>query len=280
MSETLRPRTTGELLGQTFDLLFSNLGKLIIIQLIFFVPVLAASEAIGLDEFATKYGAEGPQTPEEVTDALMELGGFFGFFLIVMALSPLPRAASILAISDAFTDRSSTISGCYAAALRRIIPLLFLMITLQMLAMVGCCLAIVGFFFFLARFYVTIQVMVLEEAGVGRSLRRSWELTRDYFWHVFAFWIVLALVGIMIGPVVQQVLVFFSAHAESTAIRVLVPIAATLWGGLVTSLLGSVGQVVIYFDLRTRKEALDLEGLVALVDQIGPGAPRDEPGLP
>jgi len=119
---------------------------------------------------------------------------------------------------------------------------------------------------------VVPSLIVLERLTVRSAIRRSWSLTRGYFWRTFG---VLALVSIAVNLLVQIVttpftLVFsilMSLIDPTASLDAYIP-AFISYAGLilVTFVAGAVGSVItsatvalIYLDLRMRKEGLDLE---------------------
>lgn len=266
MPEVLRPRDIGGLLGQTFTITFSKFWKLLAIQLIFWVPVIVLL-AGGLAALVFLEGT-GPEASPVVAVALC--GGIGIFALVVWFLSPLPAAASILAIADSFTGDQTPISACYAAAIRRIFPLFLLTILIGLILLGGFFMCCIGHFYFLARFYVAIQVLMLERKGIGDSLGRSWDLTKDYFWPVLGFAMIIWLIQTFLGGAVNQAAQVAFMLTGSEILAAVGPMVVQSFTNVLTGMLVSVAAVVVYFDLRTRIEALDLHGLIDLVDEIGP----------
>ncbi len=113
-------------------------------------------------------------------------------------------------------------------------------------------------------------VVMVEELGPLASLRRSSSLVRRRFWGVLGIAVLATIISGLIGMVVSWP----------------VTIPAMLFGGntaLVLTTLGAIVSVVItaplvpnalallYFDLRVRGEALDLEAMTAAVEATDEG---------
>jgi hypothetical protein len=112
----------------------------------------------------------------------------------------------------------------------------------------------------LVRWAVAVPVLLAEGAGPTQALSRSWHLTRDGWWRTFG----ILLVVFLIQYVASSLLSVFGLP-----IAILVPFIPQVVRGTIvvtTSTLGSavvtpVWQlcfVLIYLDLRVRKEYLDL----------------------
>lgn len=116
------------------------------------------------------------------------------------------------------------------------------------------------------------SVIVLEGAGVGAAMRRSWRLTDGYFWRTLG---TLLLVGLMLNVAAQVVVQPISLVGSFLAVLIdptgtgpaltitIVTTAVTFLLSLVIGAITSVVQAalvaVITIDLRMRKEGLDLE---------------------
>jgi hypothetical protein len=116
------------------------------------------------------------------------------------------------------------------------------------------------------------SVIVLERAGIGRAMRRSWTLTNGNFWRTFGL---IVLVGLILGfaaNVVVQPISFLGTILASIldpafgdtylAITIGTTIATLVLSiliGAITSVVQAALIAVIYIDLRMRTEGLDLE---------------------
>ena len=116
---------------------------------------------------------------------------------------------------------------------------------------------IAGVYLF-ARFYAVRQIVVLEDAGVGRALARASDLSNGLRFHIVG---TLFLIGVLtiavdlgatllLGMIPSQVLI----RLGSTALAVIV---GPLFG---------ITETVLYYDLRIRKEAFDVEYLAGAVE--------------
>ncbi|MFD6054840.1 glycerophosphoryl diester phosphodiesterase membrane domain-containing protein [Agromyces sp. NPDC060279] len=136
------------------------------------------------------------------------------------------------------------------------------------------------------------SVIVLEQAGVGRAIARSWQLTNGVFWRTFG---VEALVAVIL---------YFAAQLVSTPVSVIggivvglvdptgsgsgvgaiialyaVSTVLSLVLGAVTAVVQSAVVAVVYVDLRMRKEGLDLV-LQRHVELREAGVPVGDPFAP
>lgn len=139
---------------------------------------------------------------------------------------------------------------------------------------------------------VVPSVIMLERRGVLAAIRRSWGLTRGYFWRTLG---VLVIVSFAIGlatQIVTQPISIVASLAGGTFDTVAGPgssgasdavfIALSIVSVIVTVLAGAIAAVLqsalvgfIYIDLRMRTEGLDLE-LARFVEQRGAGVATDD----
>jgi hypothetical protein len=120
------------------------------------------------------------------------------------------------------------------------------------------------------RYGVSVPAVVLENLSAGRGLARSVELTEDNRWRVFllilcALFISYATTALLQGPFLVGALV----AGPGTATAVAMTIAGAVLAGVGTMFSGPImiiGLAMIYYDLRIRKEALDLQMMLDSLD--------------
>lgn len=133
-------------------------------------------------------------------------------------------------------------------------------------------------------FLLANQVVVLERTGPVRALGRSWRLVRRSWWRVFG---ILLLAGLIVGIAGTVLQLPFSVPAglitshAGTALHP--PVTAVIIGTVgvivartVTGALQAGIYVLLYVDLRIRKEGLDMALRTATDGSGTPGVPGDE----
>ncbi len=184
--------------------------------------------------------------------------GLLGLILILLFILFLVLLAGTLA--------GSVVGGVLAAALSLINPILAIVFVF-----IAVLAGIVLGFWLLMRFAVSIPVFLLEKRGVFDSLSRSGDLTKGHRWRIFVATLVMTLIVFVIS--VLFALPFTIAGGIRTTPG-LVPlwqysgqsIAGAISGTLVGSLL-TIAIVLIYYDVRIRKEAFDLEAMLSALGQ-------------
>lgn len=135
------------------------------------------------------------------------------------------------------------------------------------------------------------SAIALENLGPGAALKRSWRLSNKYFWRtlgtVLVLGIIISVVTQVIGllgsvfiPLFTQLLVPFGDAASGqepvvTGLAIFASIVMVVFSTLVSTLtliLTSGNAVIMYADLRMRKEGLNIH-LQRTAEQVAAGEP-------
>ncbi len=118
------------------------------------------------------------------------------------------------------------------------------------------------------------QIIVLERAGIRRSMARSWALTRGAFWRTFGIrLLVVAMVSVAAQIIASPISIVFSLggtvlapNGDTNAAATNALVLSTIITQAVTAVISAVGLVVVaatgallYLDQRMRQEGLDLD---------------------
>ncbi len=130
--------------------------------------------------------------------------------------------------------------------------------------------AMIGTAVFSLRYSVAVPVLVLENETAGDSIRRSVELTRGSRWRagvlvLFAMIITYAAMAIFQGPFIVGAM---AAGPESTTafwLQLAGAVTGTI-GGAVTGPLMIIALALLYYDIRIRKEGLDMQLMLSGLD--------------
>lgn len=122
--------------------------------------------------------------------------------------------------------------------------------------------------FFSTRWGLSFPSIILEGLNGGEGLKRSWALTSKDFWHVFwalvasglLSYLVTVLPTLIIGYAIQQ----FQSFAE---IGLMLSSVLTQLGEIITIPLTVSILVILYYDLRVRREGYDLELALEATDE-------------
>lgn len=253
MQVELRERSFGELIGVSVSLAVAHFPKLFLLAVVCGLPNLVM-------QFVMPQVTPGVQPrPDQL---MLLLGATFGIMIISLLVYPIQQGASVLIVAGSFTGDAPSLGESVTLALRRFGGLLGLGIVVGMIVGIGFAFCIVPGVIFLTWFYVATPALIVEEAGMQTALNRSKELSEDHRLEILGFVIVIMIMTV--GPImVVQALTELASIPHIAGI-----VVNYLLGGVVAPLM-MVAPVAYYFDLRVRKDALDVDELAAFVDTIG-----------
>ncbi len=210
---------------------------------------------------------------------------FFAYFLGVFLLSLSVGGSLIYASAHTFLGRDITAGDALKQTFQRFLPL-FGSALLWVITVFGLFITIIGIpfsIYFGVRWGLYSLPVLFEETSASRALKRSTELVKDSWWRVFGIMLAIFLLTFMIGFIIQTSFwLIFSSMIDTTVSeeptllqRIMLFIAPTPkdigWTAFsirnivtlsISTLLmpiGSIGSALLYFDMRIRKEAYDLE---------------------
>lgn len=275
MTTALRPLGLGELLDRSFFLYRKHFAL--------FVGIVALPHLLLL-AFQLLGVGFGSQS-----------GGVFAarywFWLIPtlilqLGVTAASQGATVVAVSNVHLDRTATISSAFLGIRGRI--LLIALITIVVGIMIGFAslfLLVPGIFLALA-FALVIPVAVLEDSGMWDSISRSWELTkgsrlRILVIYILYFFLLYTFILLWEIPILAAIGVL-AARGHNPAMmplwtQIAIPICAFLSLSLVTPLI-TIALSLTYYDQKVRKEAFDLEHMMAMLDSAPSGAAPALPG--
>jgi Membrane domain of glycerophosphoryl diester phosphodiesterase len=154
------------------------------------------------------------------------------------------------------------------------------------LAIVG--IGVLGFFpvlaltiWFAVMLSLAAPVVVLERQGPLQSLRRSWRLVRGSFWRVLGILLLAGLIVTIAGSILQIPFALGSGAAafgtgalsghEPSLISTVLSAIGGIVAGTVTRPISAGVIVLLYVDMRMRKEGLDLALHTAAGSEQAPG---------
>lgn len=198
------------------------------------------------------------------------LGITLGFLLIqYLVVTPFLTAAVARASADLYLNRPVTVPDVYRAAMKRFWSILGALILLSLAIAGGFILLIVPGIIFAVRLVLSPVPVMLEGAGPGRALGRSWQLSRGNFWRMVGLGMLVVILEEIVAGIIT-VIPALLAHLAGPAGWVISG-AGSAAGLILVTPFQIIALVLLYFDLRIRKEGFDL-ALLAHQLQGGPGA--------
>ncbi len=181
-------------------------------------------------------------------------------FLVSLVGGLLGAAATLRIVSDGYLEHETALGQALGFAVSKMRPLLNAGMAKWILIGLAFMLLIVPGVIVACGYAVVSQVVVLEELKRPMdALGRSWELTRGFRGRIFGL-------GLAVFAIVAVPVWFFAAlGAGIPALLLTTQVLAAAFQLVLTPLVACV-FTLLYYDLRVRKEAFDLE---ILSSQLG-----------
>lgn len=298
-SGRFRAMNVGELLDATFSLYRRNFLLIAaisaVVQLPYAVIQFVLFQVTGFSTAQSALSALSNNSRTFTSEQLHTLEGLLVNIVIVdsvlivlslLLVLPLAEAATTRAVSDRYLERAATVGSSYAAAIRRLGPLIVQSLILIALFVVvfggafaalllfgaiaggagvaiGALLVIAAVVFLIAvyvRTSLAAPAIVLEGLSGWRGLTRSWKLVRGISWRIFGIRVLVALIAGIIEAVLGGLLSLAGASLDSNGRLILQEIIgtfATVFIGPITY----IAVTLLYYDTRIRKEGFDIEML-------------------
>jgi hypothetical protein len=257
----IRAMTLMDLLDESFRIYRANFPLLAGLAVLLAIPLLAIQLASGSANVLTAvYGAAVNGTNTPASD--LTFGNPFLSFIqypVSLALLPFLYGGLYAATVAIVLGAPVTIVSALRTVVRRYWALWALGF-LYGLASVALCLPPLGIWL-LTKLSLMFPAIFTEQAPLGGAVDRSWRLTDGAFWRTF----LLLLLSWVLARILESALggVFIAAAwlfpGLPLLIRVMLSVAvAQLMVQLVQPIF-TIAVTLLYFDLRVRREAFDLE---------------------
>jgi hypothetical protein len=263
----LRPLTLGEILDRTFSLYRRHFVLFLGITAIPHLLILAAS-------LAQTFFISGPRIPGRIPREHFQGSGTSAVFAVlggvILAVAAyvvsylFSQGATVFAVSELYLGRQTSIGTSFAKMRGHLLNLFGVVLLSGLAALAGFVCLIIPGFYVLCRLITCIPAALLEDLGPIDSLERSFSLTKDFAGRSF-------LIYLLFWALNYAATLLFAAPFSFTAIfvgmknpemmRTWMALAnvGTFVAGVLVAPVFTIATAVFYYDLRVRKEALDLQ---------------------
>jgi len=293
-AQRFEPMTVGQILDRAFTLYRNNFIHFIAVMAIVLVPMgFLAYAVIQPVATAVEESQANPYGSEDPSSAV--IGSILLFLLLSGVAVLLCFTALTKSVSDAYLGDRPSVGGTYRAVLSRLLALIGLIIMLWLVGVglmvplgvlarafgvVGAWLALLLLNALFLRLMLSSQALLLERIGPLAAIKRSWSLTSRNFWRSVGLAILLNLIFFVVYVVflvafglIARLLGGVSPAAAFSATFLLMfgagVFATPIWAG---------AFILLYYDLRIRKEGFDLQMLAQNLESAAQEAP--EHGVP
>jgi hypothetical protein len=255
----IRPASVGEVLDVGVRLARRNYWPLVLLAAWGLVPWYV------LEAIVSAAGGTGqPQVAASIAQHPLLILGYVLFFLASVVIVGLSFLAVLLACAQLVTGEAVAgnldAGALYRLALGRLGAYVLLLILFVILALPLTILFPLGIFL-LVRWSVSIVALAVERKGPLASLRRSWQLTRGPWWHILGtfivWWILLLVLEFVLAGLAGAAGSVLTLAGHPVVGSLVSSIASLILALLVTPISLAI-YVVLYYELRARREGFDL----------------------
>jgi hypothetical protein len=283
----LRPLSVGDIIDRTIRLLRANFVLFFVVAALptLIVEVLerafGLSQTFDLNDFTSAISTTGGAValPRQLQPADPIAATVIG--LVSFALFVVQYAALVYVVGRRYLGRPASIGDGFREGLRAaprlflsglvvivVVAVVFIVLFIavaalnsQAFAAVALIIGLIGFFVLFPYLLLSLAVLgpavVLEGLGPIAAIRRSFHLMKKARWRTLGLYILMGIIASLLG-LIFTVLFFVSFVSEPTVRTVLQSVASIASAAVSYPLLyGSLA--ILYYDLRVRKEAFDLQ---------------------
>jgi len=247
------------ILDATFQLYRDRFATFVTIALVVYVPIAVVS-AIAMPAPVAPFGIGGPPAQISPASAGLMLIGSLGIIVCAIVFLPLCMAAMAHNISAAYLGENLSATDSYRRAFPRLGPLIVTNILVGLIVGFGFILCVVPGVIFLSWYFVAVPVVILEGLSATAAMARSKELVSGNLGKVVLIAVLVLILGFSISLILQVVFAFVPGPGwlklffQNLLPAFILPIQLA-------------PQVLLYYDMRIRKEAFDLQMLASALQQ-------------
>lgn len=244
----LEPMTLGGILDRSVRLVADNFPLMLNIVLVVGVPLLATQATVFL---LISWLGDSRFLPLLGPPAVALLNGFL--------FTPFLTVALVHVVSAFYLEKPISVGAAYAPALGMLLSILWVNFLAGVFIGLGAMLLLIPGLIYATRYALVVPVRVLEGLRGMQALNRSRELTKNFGWKVFGMLIASGAVSMIVtlGSTSLLPIVIDTKTTSGTLLVQLIQQAVALFVLPVTVSF----SILMYYDLRIRKEGFDLEML-------------------
>lgn len=286
----LRPLGVGEVLDAGIKLYQRSFGALVRAVAIPVIPVellsilvsSSAGDDFGITESTDRFG----NTTVDIDGGQLWLGlsGTLVTLVLTLIAASLASGAACKLVAGTYLGEEPDWRGSLRFARSRLGALIGLSLLVGLLNAVGFLLLVVPGIYLYAAWIVVTPALLLEGKGVWPAMQRSRELVRGRWWPTAGVVLLTTiLTSVVIGVLTFGLQIPFWSADDSSLGSTLASGAASIIASLLVMPFTAAVWIVLYVDLRVRKEGFDLhllaQGIGAEPPLAAPAAGGWGPGV-
>jgi hypothetical protein len=268
----LRPLSLGELLDRTFFLYRRHfllfVGIAAIPYSFFFILNLGSSLLPVLVRSSTMPRLQAPGI------AAAAIGG--GLFALLAVLVGgvaflFSVGATVFAVSEIYTGRQTSIRESLSRVRGKAAMIFGVLFLSGLIMIAGFIALVIPGIYLMCRICVATPAALLEDLGPSDSIRRSFDLTRDFAGRAFMIYMLYFAMVWGVVAVFQFPFMFLlamsakQAHSQLIVLWTVLMQVGNFVGSVLVAPVSTIGFALFYYDLRVRKEAFDLRMMMQAI---------------
>jgi hypothetical protein len=266
MVSELRPRGIGEILDTAVALYRARFLKLALVAATVVIPVQVLSALVLLSAQPESYdrlNVTGSVSARyDTNSALIGFTAFLVITLVNLLATAFVVAVCTRIVADAYIDRDSGAGDAVRAVRPRVFAVVGLTILVTICNGIGLLFCGVGILVPLTLFAVAIPALILEGISVSAAISRSFNLTKSNAGHVLGVVLVARLLVAVLSFGLSAAVIRLLGSGHGVVSSVIAQSIASAIGGILTTPFVATATVALYFDLRIRNEAFDVQLLM------------------
>jgi hypothetical protein len=246
-----RPMGIGEILGTAFRLYRRHWQTLLAVAAVVVVPLTLLQYLLG--DLVRTQGETTRNGVVETATWSVGIAGLLAALVGILAYLVLTGAIT-RAVAAEVAGEDPGVEQSYRFGFHRLGSVLLVSVLVGLAIIGGLILFVIPGIYVGVRLCVSIEALVVEGRRGTEAMGRSWSLVGGHWWHAFFTLLVAALLTGIVNAVITAPFSATNWFAQGLAAAV-----ATV----VTLPYGVLVGVLLYLDLRARKERLSLETLRA-----------------
>lgn len=229
------------------------------ISVILSIPLAAMTGYSFFTLFANLVQQAGTNQPLDLNSLTPSLFAFAIFGVINLALYPLLYGAITFAACESALGRPVTIWGALGGAFRRYFHIAGYLVLVVLMAILFCLIPL--WIWIWVGWIAVLPVMFVENIGLVAAMGRSWQLVQGRWWRTFLIVLLMFILVYVVSTALGAFLYLAQSLLQivlSTYLSLAISEAASVIIGALVDPILQIAIVLIYFDLRVRKEGLDL----------------------
>lgn len=270
--------TMTDILDETFELYKTNFWLLIGISAVINIPLTMIS---GIMNFSSDFNETIFSTS-------------YATILSILAL-PLLTAALTIGISERYLDREITIADSYNRILKfnifiRLLTVTFIKYLFSLLPLsIGFAFLLISIFvsknvfliiissvlllvfiylsvYLYLKFSLVDPAVVLENKSSLPALKRSWNITKNELGKIFLVLLIATILVVFVQSILSSSSILQIGRENISFSIKFIGIVFSTIGAIITTPVLSICVILLYYDMRIRKEGFDLEMLASMIN--------------